>query len=80
MQTTVKGLKTIQISHLNDAVVNDKVPIAGSQEQKIDGVNAADYHLDTKDKKKGHSISTFTDEIDKYVRQSNNNTTPEKKQ
>jgi len=76
MQSAVKGVKTIQVSHKNDGVVNNGVPIAESTEQKISGVEQADYHLDTKDKSKGHSIFTFSDEINNTVPQSKTNPKP----
>ena len=76
MQTAVEGVRTIQASHTNDKVVNNPIPLAGSSEEKIEGVEPSDYHLDKKDKTKGHDIHTFTNEINTTVPQSSSNPKP----
>jgi len=73
MLKTIEGVHTIQASHKYDKVVNNIIKIAGSEEEKQEGVNDNDYHLNTTDKNKGHSIFNFSDEINTTVPQSTNN-------
>jgi RHS repeat-associated protein len=69
----IPGIRTIQVSHKYDKVVNNVIKIAGSEEAKQEGVSDTDYHLNTNDKNKGHSLTSFGDEINNVVPQSKNN-------
>ena len=77
MQSAINGIRTIQISHKFDPVVNNKLSIAGSKEKKIEGVSNSDYHLNSDNPNKNHNIKTFSDET-QYVPQSNSNPTSAK--
>jgi len=69
--TAIAGIRTIQVSHKADGVVNSKLSLGGSYETKEKGVSLSDYHLNN-DPSKGHSIQDFKDEIN-YVPQSSSN-------
>jgi len=73
MQKAVNGVRTIQVDHKYDKVVNNVIGIGGSHEAKEKGVENEDYHLNTTDKEKGHSIYDYSDEINSTVPKSNNN-------
>lgn len=69
----IPGIRTIQVSHKNDFVVNGKVSLAESHETKQEGVADGDYHLDLNNKGKDHKLETFSNEINTTVPQSNQN-------
>lgn len=75
MQAAIHGVRTIQGSHKYDKVVNNDLEIGGSEETKEKGVQDVDYHLNTTDEKKGHSLGTFVDEINNTVPTLNSNPT-----
>jgi len=70
--TAIPGVRTIQVSHKFDGVVNSKFSLEGSYETKEKGVSLSDYHLNTTDKNKGHNLQDFKDEIN-YVPKSSSN-------
>jgi hypothetical protein len=67
----INGIKTIQVSHKFDGVVNGKISIGGSYETKQKGVGLSDYHLNSAPNK-GHNIQDFKDEIDNVPQSSLN--------